>query len=201
MARRLGQGALIGRLVLRQVAEGLLGRGDLPELEQHAHALPDILYREALVFPQLVGELVAARGQLARLEPHRQPFVQRRFVAAQRAREPGIAADLQILAAEVRCVGIELLPVGTLAELLEPFGAQHLADVRVAIRGQEPVDLIGLRVLQAQREAPVLDPRHEQVLVELLRVPRQLHRVACAIGVERGEQRVVLGRAKSRRGT
>jgi hypothetical protein len=201
MAGRLGKIALVGRLAFRQIAQGGLRRGDLAVLEQHAHALPDDGGREALLLHRRLDEAQAAVGQLFRLEPDRRiDAAERGLVAARQAGEPAIAADLQVLARVERRLALERRPVAPLAEHAQPVAAQHLAHVGVAMLLQECLHLGRRPILQAHGQLPVVHPGLEHVLVQVLRVPRELHRIAGAIGVV-GPQQLLVGlhRAEGRR--
>jgi len=136
--------------------------------------------------------LLAAFGQLARLEPHRRPRLGvGAFVAALQARRPAVAAHLQVVAAVERSLVVELLPVAALAEHFQPFFPQQLGDVAALEFRQESMHLGGRHVLQPQGKAPVFEPWLEHVMIQLLRVLRELDRIAGAIGVEGAEQRVI----------
>ena len=184
LARGLGEHALVRGFVLGQVAERGLRRGDLPVLEELAHAQPHVGNLDAVALPHERRELLAALGQLDRVDPHLLRLDERGFVAARDAREPGIAADLDIVAGVVGRLAVEFLPVTALAEHLQPVASHALADIGIAVGGEKRLDLARLGVLQLERKAHVLDPGRQDMALDLLGMARELDRVAHAVGVE-----------------
>jgi hypothetical protein len=194
MARRLGERALVGRIALRQVAERSLRRRDLAIFEQHAHPLPDGGGRDPLALDHRLDEARAALRQLLRLVPDRIDGGKRRVVAAGKARQARVAADLEVLARVERGFALERRPVAPLAEQAQPIAAQHLADIGAAVLPQEPLHVFRLGVFQPHGDAPIVRPRLEDVLVQVLGVAREAHGIAGAVGVVGAEQGLV-GRA------
>jgi len=188
LARRFGEHALVRGLGLRQVAERPLRRDDLPLLEELAHPLPYVGDLDPVFLPEERCQLLAALRQLGRVEPHLLRLGERRFVIAGDAREPGVAADPDVVAGIFGRLALEFLPVGALAEHLQPVAAQQLRDIGIAVRGEKRPHFARLGVLQLERKPQVLDPGREDVPLELLRVARELHRVARTVGVEHTQE-------------
>ena len=134
---------LVRRLLGRQVAERTLCRGELPALEQHPDALPDVSHREPALRDHLFGEHRAALRQLLRLEPHCLCFAIGAIVAARKARRPRMAADLEVILHQRREFEVERLPFGAFSEFLEPVRAQSVGQVAAGIAVQELVRFAG----------------------------------------------------------
>jgi hypothetical protein len=188
LARRLGQHALVGRFRLGQIAERHFRSRDLALFEELAHAAPHIGDLDAVALPEQRRELLATFGKLGRRKPHLLGFRERRLVAARGARQPGVAADLQVIARIVGKLALELFPVGALAEDLQPVAAQALGDVGVAVLREKLARFAVGRVFELEGNPPVLDPGGEDMAFDLLGVARKLDRIAGAIGVESAEQ-------------
>jgi hypothetical protein len=93
---RLREARLVRQGVLRQIVERALRRRDLAVLEQHAHAPPHVVRADRAAPGQRVDKRAAAIGQVARLEPDPVHGVQRHALAARDARQPCVAADLEV---------------------------------------------------------------------------------------------------------
>jgi hypothetical protein len=88
-------------------------------------------------------------------------------------------------------LAFELRPVGALAEHAQPVAAQALGHIQIGMLAQKLADFAIRAVLKAHGQAPVIEPRLEQVTVELLGVSCELNRVAGAVGVVGPEQRLI----------
>jgi hypothetical protein len=198
-ARRFREQALVRRLGARQVAERRLRRGNVAGLEEHADPVPHIGDRQAAAAVERVGKRMTAVGQLLRVQPEGGGFAQRGIVAAREARVQSVAAHFQIGPRHRGELVLEFPPRRAPAEHLDPLEAKQLRGIGVAVLGEEFGDVGARRVLEAQRNAPVFQPGREQMPVQLLRVARELHRVAGAPGVVCCERGLVVLRGADRR--
>jgi hypothetical protein len=171
-ARRAGKEALRrgGGLVELPVVV-LFGRRQMPEraprcaelavLLQQAHPAPDIVDAEAPGFDHFLGYRIAALGQLARFLPDRARLIESARVGTREARQPGVAADLEVVLHQHRQLLLEVLPVGALAQHLQPVGAQPIGEIAARLLLEEGANVGIGGLLDAQLDAPVLRVRRQ----------------------------------------
>jgi hypothetical protein len=199
-AQRAREQPLVGPRRSGQPLQRAPRRGHVAVIDEQPRAQPDPLRFAGVAREQLVGELLAAIGELLGLEPYGARFERGLRVAAREARAPRVTADLEVVADQRPERTLEGAPVGAPAELAQPVGAHLLGEIGARVAPEVALDLVVRDVLDRYAQPPVLRPRLEHVARERARVPLEPLGVARAIRVVGAEHRLVVSSRCARGG-
>ncbi len=129
----------------------------------HAHARPAIGRRDVTARDQRREQRLAGFGRRRAGEPQGLRGRERLGAVALIAVLHAVAGKLGVLAAGQRIVEREPAPVAALAERLQPFDAQTIAERPVGERREERLHVLGRGAVEARRKLPVANVALEQM--------------------------------------